>query len=607
MFISLIKKVKFSFLACLLVFSAWGQSDQAKLANEYYQQGDFEKALSIYNDLDNNKTAVAAIFSNYVELLQAQGLNSKAEKFVLFAIKNYPLQIDYRIRLLHLYESSAELDKKEKYLRSLEKDYGDNPMYMNLLARGLQNQQMYDEALLFFMKARKLTGNESAFALDIANVYRMQGNKKKMTEEYLLYAESNPRNLSYVQNILQQILVDPAEQDLLEEMLISKIQKFPDAAFYSELLIWLELQRKNFYAAFIQSRAYDRRLGTEGQETMRVAHIAMDNKSWNDAIDIYSYIIDKYPNTRNYITARMQLIEAKESKIRSDFPVEMLAIRNLELEYQNLIKEMGENASTLDMLRNKARLHAFYLNELDSAISILNRVISNRRAPRTLVSYCKLDLGDIYLLDEQPWESTLLYSQVEKSDKESPIGYEAKLRNAKLNYYTGNFSLAKEHLDILKLATTREISNDAIALSLLIQNNTVFDTTDLIMQQFANIELMIYRNMKDSAKLALNQMLLDNPNHSLTDEIYWQLSNLALERAEYEESIKYLNLIVDKYGTEILGDDAFYKKAVILSDYIGDKQRALESMIEFLKKYPGSMYSAEARTRVRKLRGDYIN
>ena len=47
----------------------------------------------------------------------------------------------------------------------------------------------------------------------------------------------------------------------------------------------------------------------------------------------------------------------------------------------------------------------------------------------------------------------------EKIQKENPVGYEAKLKNAKLSYYKGNFSLAQSHLDILKEATTRERGN----------------------------------------------------------------------------------------------------------------------------------------------------
>ena len=54
----------------------------------------------------------------------------------------------------------------------------------------------------------------------------------------------------------------------------------------------------------------------------------------------------------------------------------------------------------------------------------------------------------------------------------------------------GTSPLAKGHLDILKKNTTREISNDAISLGMLITDNTALDTTDAVMQEFANIELI---------------------------------------------------------------------------------------------------------------------
>ena len=103
---------------------------------------------------------------------------------------------------------------------------------------------------------------------------------------------------------------------------------------------------------------------------------------------------------------------------------------------------------------------------------------------------CKLDLGDIYILKNEPWESTLLYMQVEKSQREDNLGEIAKLKNAKLQYYTGQFELSKEILDVLKKATTREISNDAMQLSLLIQDNTGLDTSEVAMADFSKIDLL---------------------------------------------------------------------------------------------------------------------
>src|SRR5690606_8145510 len=106
----------------------------------------------------------------------------------------------------------------------------------------------------------------------------------------------------------------------------------------------------------------------------------------------------------------------------------------------------------------------------------LQLAIEISKNDKGFIDRCKLDMGDIYLLKGEPWEATLLYSQVEKSQKEELLGYEAKLRNARLHYYKGDFELSKDVLDILKQATSREIANDAGALSLLIMDNTGLDS-----------------------------------------------------------------------------------------------------------------------------------
>ncbi|MAE82547.1 MAG: hypothetical protein CMB80_07435 [Flammeovirgaceae bacterium] len=583
------------------------QTDQAKLANEYFQQGQFDKARAMFEDLEKNRSVIPLIHANYFRLLLEEQDIKGAEKYLDRVIKSFPGNLNYQVDLAFLYHSVGDQDQLDKYLSSLKKQFQENQYQLSTIAQYLVSHQMYDNAIEFYNTARKLNGRQSAYALDMAALYRMKNDKPKMTEEYINYAEGNPANLAYVKNLFQNILTEPEDQEFLEETLISKIQKDPDNNLYSDLLIWLELQRKNYYAAFIQARALDRRNQQPGDQSMRIARIAYDNESWDDAIDIYSYVIDTYGDDYNYPQARRFLIKSKENQVKTAFPVDTLAIRNLAIEYGQLYDQIGPNYTTLEALKNKALLHAFYLDELDTASKILNFVIQNRRAPRALVSECKLDLGDIYILTGEPWESTLLYSQVEKDNKESPLGYEAKLRNARLNYFTGNFSLAKSHLDILKLATTREISNDAIALSLLITDNTAFDTTDLVMQEFANAELLIFQNKTQQAEAKLTKILEDNPGHSITDEVYWLQSKLELKAGNYQQAVDYLDKIIEAYNYDILSDDAFYKKATIIQDYLHDEESAMTQYQEFLKEHPGSMYAAEVRLRIRQLRGDLVN
>ena len=180
--------------------------------------------------------------------------------------------------------------------------------------------------------------------------------------------------------------------------------------------------------------------------------------------------------------------------MRETYPVDKVKVQALVGEYEALLKEVGKTPESAPLLRNLANLYAFQLDDRAKAMTLLEEVTAMPRASEDVVDEAKTTLGDLYLLKGEPWEATLLYSQVEKSHKDSPLGYEAKLRNARLSYYAGDFKLAQSHLDILKEATTREIANDAMQLSLLIQNNTVEDTLGLGLRAYAAVEELVFQN-----------------------------------------------------------------------------------------------------------------
>jgi TolA-binding protein len=216
-------------------------------------------------------------------------------------------------------------------------------------------------------------------------------------------------------------------------------------------------------------------------------------------------------------------------------------------------------------------------------------------------------LGDIYLLKSEPWEATLLYSQVEKTHKEMQLGHEAKLRNAKLSYYKGDFELAQEHLDILKLATSREIANDAMDLSLLITDNTGLDSSTTALAEYAASELLIFQNKLDQAQGKLDQMLRKYQGHSLTDEIYFLKANIYMKVGNFQQAITNLGQIVANPQYDILSDDALFLMAKIYEENLNDKEKAKELYNSLLVKYPGSIFTVDARKRFRKLRGDVVN
>ena len=448
-------------------------------------------------------------------------------------------------------------------------------------------------------------------------LYRIQGQQDKMVREYLSYVTQSSANIQYVKNVMQALLTKPEELESLEKLLYEKVQASPDVEVYTDLLIWVTMQQKNFYASFIQARAYDKRYKKEGEKSMEVAKVALDNQDYETASKIYRYVIREFTGTSNHLLARLGLIRTREARVKRSFPVNVDSVSTLIKDYQRFIEKYPDNGNSLEATRNEALLFANYLDQKDSAIQILNKLIANPRASLYLKSKAKLDLGDIYLTKGEPWESTLLYSQVEKTQKENPVGYEAKLKNAKLSYFKGDFRLAQEHLDILKEATTREIANDAMDLSMLIKENIAFDSVGEALKQFAAIELLLYQNKQGQAmeKISfLKQGQTIDPasgavvafsNQTILDNVYWLEANMRMKRGEFNEAISLLQNILNEYPSDILTDDAYFLQADIYERQLNNRDKAMEMYREFLNRFPGSVYAAEARKRYRTLRGDF--
>ncbi len=579
---------------------------EIQLADQYLQQGESDKALSLYEKLEKDYRNIPLIHEKYYQLMITTGKFDEAEKYIDKAIKRYPSNIYYQIDKGLIYQQKNNKTEAKKYFEKLISDLSNDPFKVRVAAQHFTKNQQYDYAAELYLQSRKKVNDPLAYSIQMASLYRLMNKKQEMIDEYLNYVLQNPNNIRSVENIFQNILQEDEDLELFESMMYDKVQKNPSNQVYNDLLIWVSLQRKNFYSAFIQARAIDKRNKLGGNELLEIGRIAMENKDYKNAIRIFEYIVSEYNQTPNYQISRRLLITCREEIVKHTYPVDEKAIRVLINDYNELINDIGINQTSAQALRSQALLYAFYLHEYDSAIAILQRIINAPRISKSIVDQSKLDLGDIYILIDEPWESTLLYSQVEKSGKETPIGYEAKLRNAKLSFYRGDFELAQSHLDILKMATTREIANDAMSLSLLIKDNTQLDTGDVAMKRYVQIDLMIFQNKKEEAFAKLTELKNDFPDHPLVDEILYKQAELMLEKGDFFTSITLLQEIVDKHGNDILGDDALFLIGIIYQDQLADKELAMGTFKTFLKQYPGSNRAAEARKRFRTLRGDFL-
>lgn len=601
---------KISLLVLLLLpLASWAQDRQdIDLANEYYQRGDFTKARKLYDELASNEANIALIHSNYLGLLISQEDFKAAERYLQRLIRNRANAERYQIELAQVYQQQGDKKKADKLFAEIIEGAATNNFKTHTVAQQFMSNRLYEQALRTYERARQVqpTQDES-YSLQMAVLYNLLGQQKQMFDEYFQYISQQPNRLQHAKNMLQNALTKPEDLQAFEAQLFDKVQQFPDNRQYSDLLIWLYLQQKNFYGAFIQARALQKRFKEGPSQLMEIGQIALENKDYPSAIKIFEYVNQTFTDIPERFLGRRYLILAREQLVKTTYPVDTTEIRKLIADYTLLVRDAENTPTAMDAQNSMATLYAFYLDEKGQAVEILNDLIKNPRTPARLRGQSKMTLGDIYLLTGEPWEATLLYSQVEKSFKEDPLGYEAKLRNARLSYYKGEFSLAQGHLDVLKEATTREIANDAMALSQLIKNNSYLDSVDLPMQRYATTELMLFQNKKKEALRELDAMLSEYAGHSLSDDILYRQAQIYLELGQFKEAVDKLDLLLKSWSSDILADDAWFLRAKIWDEYLKDTEKAMEQYNTFLTRFPGSVYVAEARKRFRTLRGDFVN
>lgn len=597
------------FLLSQFIFAQKPVSNDEAIAMQYYEQKDFEKAVIYFDKLyDKNPDAY---FLYYFRSLMAVKEYSKAEKVIKKQIKRNPTAAHLYVSLGKIYQLLGDPKKEEEQYQKAIKEMYPEQNYIFPLAHAFEDEGLYDYAIQVYLKGRKEFA-DYPFYYEIADLYRKKGDLKAMINEYLDAIAFRESELYTAESNLQNSLgyddkTGGLNNPLLKQELLKRIQQQPDQTVFSEFLIFIQLQQKDFDGAFVQSKALDKRKKEDGYRLIELAKICISNEKYDVAEKCYQYVLSKGKNEAYYDVAFIENINTQYLKITSQAIATATEIDQLQLNIDQAIKQYGVTNLTLPLIRKQAFIKAYYQSKPDEAMSILQNVIDNYGFDKKTLADIKLDLGDITLLAGNIWDASLLYSQVEKDFKYEPIGQEAKFRNAKLSYYAGDFKWAKAQADILKGATTKVIANDALDLSLVISDAIGIDTNEVPLKMFSSADFLILKHQYDQALNRLDSINSLFSTHTLGDDIYFKKAEIFKKLGKYDEAIKMLQHITEYFPDEIYGDDAMFKEAEWYDRYLNNQEKAKELYQELMTKYPGSVYVVEARKRYRTLRGDVVN
>ncbi len=593
----------FLLIACTTILS--GQD--ARLAEQYFQDGEYEKAGILFAKLlDQNKNQ-NYYFNRLTDCLIYQDKTAEAETLVKKQLKSFPDEAGNYVVYGNLLEKMGQPDAAaEQYKKAIDKLPNDRSKITSL-AGNFINMSKFDFAIAAYEKGMKVFNDKNMFPYLLADMYRRKDDVPKMIEYYLISLDADPQRDVTIESIFQRTF-QPSDYLELQKQLYAAIQGAPRAIHFAEMLQWAMLQSRDYLGALRQARALDKMLDENGSRIYQIGQIAKSANEWDAAVKAFEYLTkEKGPQNSFYVEAKKDALACKRNKIKlSASPTTMDELKVLEQDYESFIQEFGKNRASSVLIIEYAELVALHLNNIPKAIAILDELIHLPNIPRPAAAQAKLNLGDYYLVQGEIWEATLLYSQVDKAFKEDQLGEEARFRNARLTYFNGDFEWAQKQFDILKSATSRFISNDAIDLSVFILDNMAGDSVSVPLQYYAQAELLGFQNKHQAALEKLDSIVFLFPNHDIVDDVLYLRAKIYSQLKQWDQAIPIYQTIIEKYKEGIRCDNALFELAEIYDFKLNEKEKAKSLYETLFMDFSNSTFAVEARKRFRVLRGDKI-
>jgi len=599
--------MRIGLILLFLLPAIWLNGQNARLAQQYFQDGEYEKASALYERLYLQSNRNDFYFDRYIECLLALEDYDEAEKVVRRQIKDEPRNVRLYVTYGKLYERQGLIEKaEEQYQRAIDNLPRERYAVIRL-ANAFSSLTKYDLAIHTYEKGADILKDEYMFSYFLGDLHRRKGNIPKMIEYYLNSLEANPGRLENLKTAFQRYLSSDEDYRELQKQLYTRIQDKNNAVYYPELLTWVFIQQNDYANALRQVRALDRRLKENGIRVYQLAEIAANANDFDTAIKAYEYLVEnKGRNSTFYLEAKREALRVRRKKIVEGYRYTQEELRELEKQYVEFLDEFGRTKNTAGIILELAKLEAFYINDLDRSIELLSEMIDYPNIEPRLQAEGKLNLADFYLMNGEVWEATLLYSQVDKAFKEDALGHEARYRNAKLSYYTGDFQWAQAQFDVLKASTSKLIANDALDLSVFIMDNLGLDSTATALNYYAKADLLIFQNRFEEAFRKIDTLMQQFPEHSLQDDVLYLRAKVHKKRREYQKMADALQRIVDNYADGIRADNALFQLAELYETILNDPEKAKSLYETLFIDYSGSTLAVEARKRYRILRGDTI-
>lgn len=577
--------------------SIWVSAQNEQLALQYFDDGEFEKALTIFEESYQKQPSNFFFFQKIIECRQQLKQYDKAEEVILKRKdkNNQPLLL---IELGYNFQLQKNTDKAEKNYDLAIQEVEKEPNYAYQVANSFEKKVLLEWALKTYETAQK-KNSKLNFDYQSALLHGQLGKLDLMLQKLLDYSFANQENTALVQNQLSRFLLDDVDGAFANEIkkgLLLKTQKSQDV-YWNQFLSWFFVQQKEYGKAFVQEKAVYKRNPDSFYNIVTLAKLAIDEKQNEEATSILTFVLENTDNLDLQMQAHHFLVSMEiESAIEKDY----LAI---DLKLQGLLKKYGITPFSLDLQILTAHFEAFYLKQTNLGKQLLQNALQLPLNIRE-ESRVKMELADIMVYDEKFNQAILYYAQVEENLKNDVIAHEASFKLAKANFYKRDFDWTLQQVKNLKQSPSLLIANDAVELFLLIEDNSVEDSLRIALQDYAKADFQLYQKKNDEALQSFLTILQKHKGKSIEESTLFKVGKIYEEKNDYAKAIQYYQNILEQHKDGIYKDEALFFSAEIYRKHLLDNEKAKQLYEKIVLEHPDSLYFTESRKQYRTLRGD---
>lgn len=593
--LEIVSKKFFLFCSLLISFGALAQNEQ--LAQNYFEKGDFEKAKISYEELIKSQPGNTYYFQRLVETYQQLLQFDIAEKTIQDRIAKYPMG-SLLVELGYNYQLKKDASKAKKYYQEAIDKIKKNPNEVYGIASTFEKKVLIDYALQAYQLAVSIDPKLN-FNFQMALLYGQSGDTDKMIDMFLTEAFANPQNSIMIQNQLTRFMIEDGEaafNESLRKALLVRAQKNQDI-FWNQYLSWFYVQQKEYGKAFIQEKAIYKRDPETFSNIVNLAQLSREEGETETAKEIFTFILENTRDIELQIQAHYYLTDMR---INSAQPKDYDAIA---ADLALLLKQFGISPYSLPLQVLDAHFLTFNLKKPEEGKTLLKNALE---LPLTKYQQAdiKMELADILLFEEKFNQALIYYSQIEEDLKNDVVGHEASLKSAKTSYFKTDFQWAQKQFKELKSASTQLIANDALEYFLLLNDNTVADSTQAALKRFARADYLLYQHKNTDALAEFQSILKDFKGQEIEPVTLLRLGLTYEKLGDYTSALGQYQVIIDKHAESIYIDEALYFSAEIYNRQLKDPEKAKPLYEKILFGHQDSIYFVDARKKYRQLRGD---